>query len=150
MYQRILIPTDGSPASDDAIQHGLALAKLAGAQVTFLFAIENPFTTTWSEVGFEDVASIERVSTELRALANRALEAAKKRASAEGVQSDGIIAEDARPADAILEVAKTHDLVVMGTHGRGGLERVLIGSVTERVVRGTQTPVLVIHPKAQP
>ena len=148
MYQRILIPTDGSPASDDAIQHGLALAKLAGAHVTFLFAIENPFTTTWSEVGFEDVASIERVSGELRALANRALEAAKKLASAESVPSDGIIAEDTRPADAILEAAKTHDLVVMGTHGRGGLERVLIGSVTERVVRGTQTPVLVIHPKA--
>ena len=64
MYERILMPTDGSPASEDAIRHGLALAKLTGARVTFLFALENPFTTTWAEVGFEDTASVETVSNE--------------------------------------------------------------------------------------
>lgn len=149
MYQRILMPTDGSPASEDAIQQGLALAKLAGAKVTFLFALENPFTTTWAEVGFEDASSIDKLLTELRALGNRALESAARLARDEGVQSEGVVIENNRPSNAILEAAKTHDLVVIGTHGRGGLERMLIGSVAERVVRGTQTPVLVVHPKTR-
>lgn len=147
MYRHILMPTDGSPASEDAIRHGLALAKLTGARVRFLFVLENPFATTWAEVGFEDTASIEKISGELRALGDRALQSAAKLAQSEGVQSEGTIVEKARPASAIIEAAKTHDLVVIGTNGRGGLERMLLGSVAERVVRGTQTPVLVIHPE---
>jgi nucleotide-binding universal stress UspA family protein len=149
MYQRILMPTDGSSASQDAIQHGLALAKLANARVTFLFALENPYTTTWAEVGFQDTASIDRLSSDLRALGNKALEEALKLAQAQGIQSETLLIENARPADAILSAAKTHDLVVIGTHGRGGLERMLLGSVAERVVRGARTPVLVIHPETK-
>jgi nucleotide-binding universal stress UspA family protein len=147
MYQHILMPTDGSSASEDAIKHGLALAKLSNAKVTFLFALENPFITTWAEVGFEDPASIDRISKDLRVLGSRALESAEKLAQAEGVQSERLLVENARPAEAILTAAKTHDLIVIGTHGRGGLERMLLGSVAERVVRGARTPVLVIHPE---
>jgi nucleotide-binding universal stress UspA family protein len=150
MYQRILMPTDGSPASQAAIQDGLALAKLVNARVTFLFALENPYITTLPEVGFEDLSNLERLSADLRALGDRALENASKLAQAQGVESDQTLVENNRPADAILDAAKTHDLIVIGTHGRGGLERVLIGSVAERVVRGAKTPVLVIHPEAKP
>jgi nucleotide-binding universal stress UspA family protein len=148
MYKRILMPTDGSPASEAAIQHGLALAKLVDAQVTFLFALENPYITTFAEIGFEDTSNLEKLSSDLRILGNKALENATKLAQAQGVQSEQTLVENNRPADAILTAAKTHDLVVIGTHGRGGLERVLIGSVAERVVRGAKTPVLVVHPEA--
>ncbi len=149
MYQRILMPTDGSPASEAAIQQGLALAKLVGARVTFLFALENPYVTTFPEIGFEDVSNLEKLSIDLRALGNKALENAAKLAQAQGVQFDQTLVENNRSADAILSAAKTHDLIVIGTHGRGGLERVLIGSVAERVVRGAKTPVLVIHPEVK-
>ncbi len=149
MYQRILMPTDGSPASEAAISHGLSLAKLVGAQVTFLFALENPYVTTFPEIGFEDVSNLEKLSVDLRVLGDRALENAAKLAQAQGVQFEQTLVENNRPADAILDAAKTHDLIVIGTHGRGGLERVLIGSVAERVVRGAKTPVLVIHPEAK-
>ncbi len=147
MYKRILMPTDGSPASEAAIQHGLDLAKLLGSQVTFLFALENPYITTFPEIGFEDISNLEKLSVDLRALGDRALENATKLAQAAGVESEQTLVENNRPADAILTAAQTHDLVVIGTHGRGGLERVLIGSVAERVVRGSKTPVLVIHPE---
>ncbi len=147
MYKSILIPTDGSDASQIALQHGLELAKALGASVTILFAIENPFMTTWGGLLPEDAGSVDNIMVDLRGLGQRTMNAALETARGAGITATPQISEGVRVPEAILEVGKQHDLIVMGTHGRGGLDRVLVGSVTENVVRHSQTPTLVVHPK---
>jgi nucleotide-binding universal stress UspA family protein len=146
MYKSILIPTDGSDASNVALQHGLELAKELGASVTLLFAVENPFTSTWGGFAPSDAGTVGGIMDDLRGLGQRTLDAALETAKNAGVNATPLVVTDARVGDAILEAAKTHDLIVMGTHGRGGLERVLLGSTTEFVVRNAKKPTLVIHP----
>jgi nucleotide-binding universal stress UspA family protein len=146
VYKSILIPTDGSEASQIALQHGLELAKGLGASVTVFFAIENPFLSTWGGFAPSDAGTVGGIMDELRALGHRTLDAALETAQAAGVTAQKALSEDMRVTDAILEAAKGHDLIVMATHGRGGLERVLLGSVTEHVIRHARTPTLVVHP----
>ena len=146
MYKNILIPTDGSDASQIALQQGLELAKQLGASVTVLFAIENPFLSTWGGFAPSDAGTVGGIMDDLRALGHRTLDAALETARVAGVRSVKLLTEDMRVTDAIFEACKTHDLIVMGTHGRGGLERVLLGSVTEFVIRHAATPTLVVHP----
>ena len=145
MYKNILIPTDGSDASQVALEHGLGLAKSLGASVTILFAIENPFISTWGGFAPTDAGTVSGIMTDLRGLGQRTLDAALETARGLGVTATPQLVEDLRVPEAILETAKTHDLIVMATHGRGGLERVLLGSVTDNVVRHSQTPVLVVR-----
>jgi nucleotide-binding universal stress UspA family protein len=148
MYKNILIPTDGSDASQIALNHGLELAKSIGATVTVLFAIENPFTSTWGGFAPSDAGTVGGIMDDLRALGQRTLDTALESAKGSGVTVQPLITEDLRVRDAILEAAKTHDLIVMGTHGRSGLDRVLLGSVTEYVIRHAETPTLVVHPRS--
>jgi nucleotide-binding universal stress UspA family protein len=148
MYKNILIPTDGSDASQIALNHGLELAKSVGATVTVLFAIENPFTSTWGGFAPSDAGTVGGIMDDLRALGGRTLDAALETAKGSGVTVKQMLVEDLRVRDAILEAAKTHDLIVMGTHGRSGLDRVLLGSVTEYVIRHAETPTLVVHPRS--
>jgi nucleotide-binding universal stress UspA family protein len=148
MYKNILIPTDGSDASQIALNHGLELAKSIGAMVTVLFAIENPFTSTWGGFAPSDAGTVGGIMDDLRALGQRTLDTAIESAKSSGVTVNQMLVEDIRVRDAILEAAKTHDLIVMGTHGRSGLDRVLLGSVTEYVIRHAETPTLVVHPRS--
>lgn len=146
MYKNILIPTDGSETSQTALQQGLELAKQLGASVTVLFAIENPFLSTWGGFAPTDAGTVGGIMDDLRALGHRTLDAALEVAQTAGVTAQKLLTEDLRVTEAILEAGKTHDLIVMGTHGRGGLERVLLGSVTEFIIRHAGTPTLVVHP----
>lgn len=148
MYKNILIPTDGSDASQVALQQGLELAKNLSSSVTVLFAIENPFLSTWGGFAPSDAGTVGSIMDDLRALGHRTLDAALETARGAGVTAQKLLTEDLRVTDAILEACKTHDLIVMGTHGRGGLERVLLGSVTEFVIRHAATPTLVVHPQS--
>ena len=148
MYKNILIPTDGSDASQLALKHGLELAKQLGSSVTILFAVENPFISTWGGFSPSDAGTIGGIMDDLRALGNRTLEAALESARAAGVTASPLLIDDARVTDAIVSASQTHDLIVMATHGRGGLERVLLGSVTEFVIRHARVPTLVVHPQA--
>jgi nucleotide-binding universal stress UspA family protein len=146
MYKSILIPTDGSDASSLALKHGLELAKQLGAAVTILFAVENPFTSTWGGFAPTDAGTVGGIMDDLRGLGQRTLDAALETARSAEVNATPLLVTDLRVGDAILEAAKNHDLIVMGTHGRGGLERVLLGSTTEFVVRNAKKPTLVVHP----
>ena len=148
MYKNMLIPTDGSDASQIALQQGLDLAKQLNASVTVMFAIENPFLSTWGGFAPSDAGTVGGIMDDLRALGHRTLDAALETARVAGVTATKLLTEDLRVTDAILEVSKSHDLIVMGTHGRGGLERVLLGSVTEFVIRHAGTPTLVVHPQS--
>lgn len=140
MYKKILMPTDGSNCSQTAIREGLEVAKEMGARVTFLYALENISSSLWISpesvpYGVELIEDLKRVGSE-----------ALKLAQAAGVEAETKLVE-ARPVEAILSEAKNHDLIVMGTHGRSGLDRFMLGSVTETVLHRSDKPVLVLRCK---
>jgi len=140
MYTNILMPTDGSEPSLAAIQYGLGLAKQFHSQVTFLYALDISIYA-W---GAEGVYWLDLIK-DLENLGYAALTKAKALADQAGIPSEGKLVQD-HPTHAILEEAKSHDLVVMGTHGRGGLEKLLLGSVAQGVAQRTKRPLLVVRP----
>lgn len=144
MYKRILMPTDGSNCSQQAIREGLEVAKNMGARVTFLYALENISSSFW--ISPESVPYGLELLEDLKRVGNEALSKASELAQAFGVEAETRLVE-ARPVEAILNEAKNHDLIVMGTHGRSGLDRFMLGSVTEAVLHRSERPVLVLRCK---
>ena len=125
MYGHILIPTDGSELAEHGVTHGLALAKSLGAKVSVINVVEPLFAVTG------DFASV--------------LDRAAKAAKEAGVSCETIQVENVPAYRAIISAAedKGCDLIVMSTHGLGGLPMLLIGSVTNKVLTYAKTPVLV-------
>jgi nucleotide-binding universal stress UspA family protein len=148
MYRHILIPTDGSKLAEHAVTNGLSLAKSVGAKVTVI-VVEQPFN--WFGVSEADTRRIseesakhgEQIKKHAASVLNRAANAAKQA----GVSCDTIQVEDEQPYQAIIATAKDRgcDLIVMASHGRSGLSAVVLGSVTNKVLTHTKTPVLVCH-----
>lgn len=139
MYDAILVPTDGSERSAAAAQHALTLASVFGSQVHFLSVVDERATSS-TFVDIEEVTDHEDVFEQ------QAWGAVEK---LEGLAADSAVSpvtavEHGLPHEAIRAYADEHDidLVSMGTHGRTGLDRLLLGSVTERVVRTSEVPVL--------
>ena len=138
----ILVPTDFSVASEAALDQALALAAKLGARVYVMHAYQLPV------VGFPAgvlVPSAE-IATRLVTWAEGELASCVARRRASGVEILSIL-KQADPRDAVLAVAEevAADLVIMGTHGRRGLARALIGSVAESVVRASPIPVMTVH-----
>lgn len=144
MYKKILMPTDGSACSQKAISEGLDVAKSMGASVTFLYAVENISSTLW--ISPESVPYGLELIEDLKRVGGEALSKASELAKAAGVDAETKLVET-RPVEAILAEAKNHDLIVMGTHGRSGLDRFMLGSVTEAVLQRSDKPVLVLRSK---
>jgi len=144
MYKKILMPTDGSACSQKAISEGLDVAKSMGASVTFLYAVENISSTLW--ISPESVPYGLELIEDLKRVGGEALSKASELAKAAGVDAETKLVET-RPVEAILAEAKNHDLIVMGTHGRSGLDRFMLGSVTEAVLQRSNKPVLVLRSK---
>jgi nucleotide-binding universal stress UspA family protein len=115
-----------------------------GASVTFLYAVENISATLW--ISPESVPYGLELIEDLKRVGNEALSKALELAQAAGVEAETKLVE-ARPVEAILAEAKNHDLIVMGTHGRSGLDRFMLGSVTEAVLHRSDKPVLVLRCK---
>ncbi|MFP8890370.1 universal stress protein [Natrialbaceae archaeon A-CW2] len=145
MYETILIPTDGSEGTDPAIGNGLDIARKYDATVHALYVID---VAELLEIGYlgGDSADFEETIEPLEDEAKRAVEAIEERARREGVDIVTVVRQGT-PYEEILEYAEdaAADLIVMGTHGRSGLSRYLIGSVTERIVRTSDVPVLVVQ-----
>lgn len=142
MYQRILMPTDGSACAMHAISEGLGLAKQLGAEVTFLYALENPLTTGTATP--ESLPYSAQLWEDLKQTADEALCDAVAAAEALGVRATAKRVDNQSPVAAILGVAEEHDLVVMGTHGRRGFNRWMFGSVAEGALRRATKPFLLI------
>ena len=144
MYRKILCPVDGSDASLRGLEHALALAKDQSARVRILNVIDELVMVSMmaepAGVAFDDI--LESMRTQGRKVLERAL----TRAKAAGVKAEAVQVESrGRPvADAILDDARRSraDVIVMGTHGRRGLNRLLLGSDAERVLRDATVPVL--------
>jgi len=144
MYKTILMPTDGSVCSQKAITEGLEVAKNMDAGVTFLYVVENMSSAMW--ISPESVPYGVELMEDLKKVGREALEKASQMAKAVGVNAQTKLAEG-RPIDTILQEAKNYDLVVMGTHGRSGLDRWMLGSVTDAVLHRAGKPILVVRSK---
>lgn len=149
MYKHILLSTDGSDTAQKGIDHGLALAKAVGARVTIIVATEPfPLPSRSMAAGFAlsetELSQFERSQTEF---AERTLEGAKAAADAAGVAATGKHLSDSYPATGIIATAKADgcDLIVMASHGRRGLNRMLLGSQTSEVLAQSTVPVLVVR-----
>ncbi len=145
MYRDILIPTDGSPLSERAAAHGVALAKTTGARVTGLFVAPAPTPLVFE--GLLPVAHMqpdEHAALTARAAA-RHLGVIERAAAKAGVPFEGLTVTGEYPAEAILQTAAQRkcDLIVMASHGRRGLAAVLLGSETQKVLMQAKVPVLV-------
>ncbi|WP_129115881.1 universal stress protein [Halegenticoccus tardaugens] len=139
MYTEILLPTDGSPPADAALEHAFDLAKRYDARLHALFVVQNDVYTRFT-------ADAGVIANALDEEARATLDGIEATASENGIDVVTTVAEG-RPYEEILAYADEAgiDLVVMGTHGRSGLDRYLIGSVTERVVRAADAPVLTVR-----
>ena len=148
MYRHILIPTDGSQLAHKAVVHGLSLAKAVGAKVTALTveASFNPSDVPASRVNLMS-AAFEEYARHAREHAASILNAVADDAQAAGVQCETVQLIQDHPYKAIIAAAKDKgcDLIVMASHGRGGIAAIVLGSVTAKVLTHTSIPVLVYH-----
>lgn len=143
MFDRILVPTDGSDAVGPAVETALDVARTYDATLHALYIVEPPSSATTAADGFTGIDNLLEV---LEQEGNRATEEIAARATDADVETETAV-ERGNPRDDILEYAADHDvdLIVMGTHGRTGVKRTLLGSVTEGVVRHSEIPVLTVH-----
>lgn len=145
MYETILIPTDGSECAARAIAHGLDVAQRYDATVHVLSVID---TAELLELGYVgDRSDFESRIEPLEAQAKRAVREVDSNPRREGLDVVTVVREGA-PVETIAKYVDDTDvdLIVMGTHGRHGVERYLLGSVTERVLRTVDVPVLGVGP----
>lgn len=146
MYSRILIPLDGSVCGEHALREGAQLAKKLEAEVTLLHVLHPEQSVyTRRESGVFDLRQIERATEAARVMLAQAAEMVQAR----GVQAKTVLLDDleTHPVEAILQAERDHDLTVLATHGRRGLEHFFLGSVTEAVLRRSQQPHLVVGGK---
>jgi nucleotide-binding universal stress UspA family protein len=147
MYKRILVPTDGSALSRKAVKAAVELASTVGAEVVALNVVPR-YPTSYFEGGISvspnEVARVEQQWAENGlALANEVGKAAEKA----GVVAKAVTVRSDLVAEAILNAAKKYkcDLVVMASHGRKGIKRLLLGSETQHVLTHGNIPVLVLR-----
>lgn len=142
-FHRILLPIDGSELSLHAFRIGLELAKPLGCTVVALHAVP-PFNSIAYMTEFLAAAEL-RYSQEAPQIASRYLDTAKALAREAGVSCESHCAFGEQPHDAILKAVDEHhcDLVVMASHGWHGLDRLILGSETQKVLAGSRVPVLV-------
>lgn len=143
MFQHFLIPTDGSMLSEDAAKRGAHFAKSIGARITFFHAIE-PHGITEGVVELLEATRGDHAKAAL-AFAAEHLHFISKIAHANGVECETVHAHSDDPAGEIIKLAISRecDLIVMASHGRRGIESIVLGSQTHKVLTRSRIPVLV-------
>ena len=139
MYDEILVPTDGSAAAERAIEHAIDLAARYDARLHAFYVVDTSAYAALEGAGSSVVEALEEQG-------NEAVDDIVEAGEAAGVAVERVVRQGS-PHRSILEYVDEADvdLVVMGTHGRQGLDRYLLGSVTERVVRSSPVPVLTVR-----
>lgn len=147
MYKRILVATDGSALAAKGLDHAIELARLLGASLVVLTV-----TPPWTPVGVEGTVGwtydpVDEYDTASAEAARQILTAATARAEAAGITATSVHLPGKYPADGIVEVAQQQgcDMIVMASHGRRGLGRLVLGSQTTSVVTHAKVPVLVVR-----
>ena len=147
MYKRILVTTDGSNLSKKAVAHAIQLAALSGAELLAL-RVTPRYPQSYFEgslpLGPTEVAKIEQQwATEAQA----SVDLVKKQGEAKGVKVKATVSKSDVVSDAVILAAKRAkvDLIVMASHGRRGIKRLLLGSETQQVLTHSDVPVLVLR-----
>ncbi|WP_353148884.1 universal stress protein [Pollutimonas bauzanensis] len=148
MYAKIMVAVDGSPIAMHALDEAMLLAKIHGAELMSVYVVEYPHTYI-SDLGYDPLPITEALVSEGR----HVLEKAECLMKSRQIDSKSLLVDNRPTLDSIAEqlqkVADEYaaDLVILGTHGRGGFKRLLLGSVAQDFVRITCRPVLLIPGK---
>lgn len=147
MFKNILIPTDGSELSRDAVARGVALANALGAKVTAYFAAPPATPIVYRNhlpVGYAPPEDHQRMIDEVT---SKALGFVEHAAKAAGVVCESVHTTSDFPDDEILKVAKKYncDLIVMASHGQSGIRGMLLGSVAQKVINKSSIPVMIVR-----
>jgi len=146
--KKILVATDFGEASDAALAYGRELARTFHANLDIVHAVENVLTRGLAVEGY--AASFPEIQNEIEEAARQQLASIEAADERDRLTMKTVLLTSNAPAFAIVTYAKEHDidLIVMGTHGRGAVAHLLMGSVAERVVRMAPCPVLTVrHPE---
>jgi len=145
VYQRILIPTDGSRVATKGIKAGVELAKTAGASIVGYHAVEPIERIYYVEGAGISAGQVRAIEKQLRELAERYLDVLRKAAKAAGVACETLVTTPADPYLGIIEAAKAKrcDVICMASHGRGAIASAVLGNVTHKVLTHSKVPVLV-------
>ena len=144
MFKHILVPVDGSPTSMLAVARAAEMAKHFGSAVTALYVVDPyPFTGIGADFAYGQAQYLSAATAE----ANTALEAVKKAMQDAGVNVNAVVGEGHAVHEGIVRALENTgaDLIVMGSHGRRGLEKLMLGSVAQRVLSAVHVPVMVVR-----
>ena len=146
MYRHLLLPTDGSPLSVHAVEQGLELAASLGARVTILTVVEPFYSFAAEPEHFGETR--DRYEKHARQAARAILDSAIEKARARSVEAEMKLIGSEHPDQAIISTATSLgcDLIAMASHGRRGVNALLLGSVTQKVLTHSRLPVLVLRP----
>lgn len=147
MYKKILVATDGSTLSKKAVSSAIALAGLCGAELVALKVVPR-YPQSYFEGGLplavQDVARIEKQWADD---GQAVVDAVKTTAEGKGLKAKAVTVKSDLVAEAVIAAARKHkaDLIVMASHGRRGIKRLLLGSETQQVLTHSHIPVLVLR-----
>ena len=144
MFKRILVPTDGSDISAKALNAAIGMARIHGAKL-YTLSVKEPFP--YSAVSEMQPTPPQEFFDAQERIAAARVKAAMASAEAAGIDCEGHTLEALHAWEAIIEHASTHqcDLIVMASHGRRGMQALLLGSETQKVLTHCTTPVLVVR-----
>ena len=144
MFKHLLISTDGSSLGNKAAKAGIELARALGAKVTAYYAIEQ-LQMIYDEGYMMDQTTIKRLEESARAAGQKRVDAIGKMAKAAGVPFASVVTQASTAHEGIIDAAKKRkcDVIFMASHGRRGLSRLMMGSVTQKVLAHSRIPVVV-------
>jgi nucleotide-binding universal stress UspA family protein len=142
MFKKLLVPIDGSDLSIAAAVRGVALAKMAGASMTVVFVQD---TYPYTGIGEANSAGLQAYMAAAQAEGSRGIERVTDAANVAGVPIETSVVENRQTATAIVNAADSlgADLIVMGSHGRSGVAKLVLGSVAAKVLAQSPVPVLI-------
>ena len=144
MFNHILVPIDGSNTAQLAVDKAIGLAKAFGSRVTTIFVIDPyPFTGVGTDFSYGQAEYLNAATAE----ANAAIKAARAQFEAAGIAVDSSVVEAHATWRGVVQAAESMkaDLIVMGSHGRSGLEKLVLGSETQQVLSHSKLSVLVVR-----
>jgi len=145
MYKHLLVPTDGSALSRRTIRDAVKFARKLGAKITGFYVAPTYHIEVYTDYVPPDMMSPREHAAQAKKTAQRHLDEVRKAAADSGVPCSTFFVMSDFPADAIVKAARRYrcDLIYMGSHGRSGLSKLLLGSQTSKVLAHSRIPVLV-------
>ncbi|WP_158558918.1 universal stress protein [Rhodoferax lacus] len=144
MFKKLLVPVDGSPTSKAALMTAIDMAKVLGASMTVVSVYDPfPFIVAGPDYGYAQMQYVDAVRTETK----NTVDAARKLAADAGLTVEGLVVDASKTWRAILDTVQgtASDLIVMGSHGRSGLDKLVMGSVAQSVLQHSPVAVLVVR-----